>query len=273
MSSNPSAIETLGHNLPVGFTSKGQRFDTFELGPLRGRLRRELAVTNNAYTQKLIALRHAVTKLGNLDSPPSEFLSKLTLQDVDYIMLCLSARELDGKIQIDTKCPEREGGCNGEISVSVDLMKVALLPGNEVQYGEGIVYQDCTIKHPRTGVVENITFRVAALKDLEGTAESFMRAARLSRSGDNTAMSELVNLGLAKDIIKYEGKAVSVDQLENMDLRLYDAIVEVRNRDVDPRHIDGEVEIVCPHCGHKFITGLDVEAWMSPFASRTLSES
>ena len=39
--SNPKAMETLGLELPIGFKRSEQLIKSFELGPVRGRLRRE----------------------------------------------------------------------------------------------------------------------------------------------------------------------------------------------------------------------------------------
>ena len=88
------AFERWGFNLPVGFRIKGREMRSFEIGPLRGRLRRELVNVSGrpAPYEHLAALQHVVTDLGGMGPPSKSDLLRLTLADMEYIFYCVACR-------------------------------------------------------------------------------------------------------------------------------------------------------------------------------------
>lgn len=261
-----SALLTLGNKLPIGMMAKGQKFDTFEVGYARGSLRRQLnnVIGNNMNKIHIVALQHLLTKLGNLETPPAEFVQRLTQVDVEYIMLFLTTRDLDNKIPLNVRCASEDGGgCGFEIKDTVAPSNVEMLDGDPVEFVDDKATQVTSIFDPSTNSVVPVRFRLMTLKDGDEEYERATQTVRKNKAG--VAIGDILNDQLCRYMMDYNGrgKGLSSEELDKLPLSTYDALIQAYTDLKTPR-LDLEVAVTCPKCGNVVTTQLPYNEWLRP---------
>ena len=271
--SNPKAMETLGLELPIGFKRSEQLIKSFELGPVRGRLRREFFNLNKRSPGKetFCALKHVITTLGNVTGakPIENLLKSLPVPDVDYIYLCLNAQEGKGKITWDFKCETEDGrGCGAEMEISIDPTEVELVEASPpIEYDEkGRAVQAVEVFDPVTGTKIPVTYKVTTLGD---QIKMFDRMQSQSDELGNFIFFQLASMMLDYD---NKGRGLTVEELDDLPIATLDALINA-NEQYNPTQIDSDIEVVCGNCGMKHEEVLPVDRWLAPFARKTPSGS
>ncbi len=271
MSDNPKAIETLEFNLPIGFKHKGAEFKTFELGPVRGKLRRDFfnLKKRSPARETLCALKHVVTKLGAVDVPVEEFLLRLPIPDIDYLYLCLNKQEGTGFIEWKFKCGAESGdGCGAEMDLSIDPYDIELISAKpEIVFTDkGVPTQTVMFKDPTDNSEFPITYKVPTLGD------QIKMFDRMSSAQDD--IGNFVFHQISAMMLDYNntGRGLTVEELDNLPLATVDALIN-DNQNYNPPQIDSELEIVCGECGRVHEEVLPVDNWLVPFARKTPSKS
>lgn len=265
-----SALELLGPELPVGFTLRGQEFKTFELGPVQGRLRRELLNKSSPFQQTITCLEHVIKRLGTVSGPPRELLLRLTRSDVDYINWCLCTRELGDTVTWNHTCGiadigDREG-CQKETPIIVRTLDVGLNAASPtMEYDDkGQVFQKVKFWDPIEKRDVPVTFRLLTLGDqlklfkMPKSAQDF-----IAELGDSLARQ------LSALMMDYDnrGSGLSVGDMDNLPMQTFDALMEGQSK-FTPRMLDMDIVATCQECGRRIETTLQTERWSDPFASR-----
>lgn len=258
------AIE-LGATLPIGFTSKGKEFKEFELGPVKGRLRRDYLNLRkrSPARETLVALKHVLTRLGPLDKPAEAFMRRLTLPDIDYIFLLICASESEeGLIKWEHTCPEDAGGCGNVNKLSVTPSDVELVDANPaIQFTEdGNPIQITEFEDPITGKQSKIVFRVPTLDDQIKLFDKMS-------TGNQETFGNFIFHQMANMMIDYDdrGKGLSVDELDDFPVKTVDALLE-HNNTHRPTQLDTEVIYSCSQCGMEHTVQLPLDSWLAPFS-------
>ena len=266
-------METLGLELPIGFKRSEQLIKSFELGPVRGRLRREFFNLKKRSPGKetLCALKHVITTLGNVTGakPIENLLKSLPVPDVDYIYLCLNAQEGKGKITWDFKCETEDGrGCGAEMEISIDPTEVELVEASPpIEYDEkGRAVQAVEVFDPVTGTKIPVTYKVTTLGD---QIKMFDRMQSQSDELGNFIFFQLASMMLDYD---NKGRGLTVEELDDLPIATLDALINA-NEQYNPTQIDSDIEVVCGNCGMKHEEVLPVDRWLAPFARKTPSGS
>ncbi len=271
-----SAIEKLETSLPIGFNSKNTEFKEFELGPVKGRLRREYLNLRkrSPARETLVALKHVVTRLGPIDKPDENLIQRLPLPDVDYLFLLISAREFEGgKITWNIDCGDPEdpetAGCGTELSLSVDPGDVGLLEANPaVEFSDkGRPIQRVLFKDPVSGREIPIVWAVPTLGDQISLFD------KLSAT-KGVDFGNLLFYQMSHIMIDYDdrGKGLTVEEIDDLPVRTVDALLEHNNKH-NPTQLDTEVTVTCDNCGATHAVELPLEEWLVPFAGRRPSKS
>ena len=274
-----SAIEELGTTLPIGFSYKDTEFNEFELGDVKGRLRREyLNIRKRSPAREtLVAVKHVLTKLGPINKPDDATIKRLTLPDIDYMFLLISAKESEtGEIKWETTCGEGtgdqdivEGGCGAELEVSVNPYDIALVKAKpDIEFSSaGAPIQRTEFTDPVTGRDIPIIWKIPTLGDQIKLFD------KLSNS-KNAEFGNLLFYQMVSVMLDYDGKGrgLTVGELDDLPVRTVDALLEY-NKKHKPTQLDTEVEVTCQQCGTEHVLELPLEEWTLPFASRGLSQS
>lgn len=271
MSENKKAIDHLEFNLPIGFKCKGAEFKTFELGAVKGKLRRDFfnLKKRSPGRETLTALKHVVTKLGNVDAPVESFFLQLPVPDIDYIYLCMNKMEGDNVIAWDFTCSTPDGdGCGTEMKLNIDPADVGLVEANPpIEYNEkGSPVQTVMFEDPITSTVVPITYKIPTLGD---------QIKMFDRMNANDAnLGNFIFHQISSMMLDYNntGRGLSVEELDDLPMATLDALLN-QNDKYNPTQIDSELEIVCSNCGMKHEEVLPVDNWLVPFAPKTPSES
>lgn len=271
----PGAIEALGFTLPIPFQLQKTTFSTFEFGSLSGRLRRELANSPNPYRSSIIALRHALAKLGPIDLPSEHFVSAIPAPCVEYLHLLLTARSIEGKSKVlvqQVTCGDSdmgmEEGCGAKITMRTPLDKVQLVQGSApvLLNAKGQAYQELSFEDPENPRTVLVKYRVPTLADQESLWLK-MSASKGRNIGDFTQhqMCQLM------DDYDGRGHGLSFEEMDALPLRTYDAL-QAAAQGRYPTHIDTDVVVRCNKCGREHGLTLPVGEWMRPF-EKAVSES
>ena len=268
-----SAMEELGGNLPIGFFYRDTEFKEFEITNVKGRLRREyLNIKKRTPAREtLTALKHVVTQLGPIPKPDESTIKKMTLPDIDYLFLLVSAQESDdGLIKWDYRCGEEmedgsiQGGCGAEISVSVNPFDVALIKADpEIElHSSGTPIQRVMFKDPVTAKEIPIVWKIPTLGDQIKLFDKL-------NSSKGTDFGNLLFYQMASVMMDYDGRGrgLTVAELDDMPVRTVDALLE-HNKKHKPTQLDTEVSVTCDSCGTVHTTELPLEDWTLPFVNR-----
>jgi hypothetical protein len=274
-----SAIEELGTTLPIGFSYKETAFSEFELGDVKGRLRREyLNIRKRSPAREtLVAIKHVLTRLGPINKPDEATIKRLTLPDIDYMFLLISAKESEtGEIKWEATCGDSEegqeiveGGCGAVLEVAVNPYDVALLKANpEIEFSNlGEPIQKTEFTDPATGRSIPIIWKIPTLGDQIKLFD------KLSNS-KNAEFGNLLFYQMVSVMLDYDGKGrgLTVAELDELPVRTVDALLEY-NKLHKPTQLDTEVEVTCQQCGTEHLLELPLEEWTIPFANRGLSQT
>lgn len=268
MSEHPSALAALGNTLPIGFKVQNKLLSEFTIGPIKGSLRRQLLnVSSKPYPyQTLVALRHIILELGGLGLPPEALLRRLTLIDVEYLMLCISQQETTA-IEVKLACE----GCERPLEGRINHADVALVPGSAgVEFTkDGDPFQRLVFEDPITGRSIEVLNRVSTLGD---QLRLFDKLALQRGKRDADRMGDITFEQVALTMIGFDGgPPLKVTQLDDLHYRTADALLSA-SRQVFCRHLDTDVEFTCENCGTKNATGLPLEGWLVPFAPTVSSK-
>ena len=262
------AIETLGFTLPIEFHLQKTLFKDFVFGPLAGRLRRELSNTTNPYRSSIVALRHAIAKLGPIDKPGEQFIRNIPAPSAEYIHLVRTAHEIDGPkkilVQSITCGDENMGmmeGCGAKIKVKTNLADVQMVEGTaQILYtSEGLPYQELTFVDPETQKQIMIKYRVPTLGDQESLWEK-MRAKKGEDPGD------FLQHQTSHLMYDYDGRGrgLTFEELDALPIKTYDAMMKAASNRYPP-HVDTDITVRCGNCAREHELPLAVGEWMRPF--------
>lgn len=258
------------YRLPVGIMHRNIKLDTFELRVPRGRLRQELSnrPSSSGYADiEITALTHVVSKLGTLDNPPADLVSKLTVPDRDYIHLCMSELVDGGKIDLQGNICE---SCGAHYDDSVNVGDI------------GMIGQDAKVSFAADGrAVSKVSFKSAKGADFE------VEVALQTLSDMRLAQKKLQNLpkdGSGFGDMQFElysvlitdwnrtGKGITARELGELDLDVFDAFEAAAGK-IELPQPDPEVILSCPTCKHTQNRGLQFDSWLIPFAAKGRKKS
>ena len=214
-------------NLPGGFVDGDRRVATALLRPLTGREEEWLAGAQGVPNARRVTQVLSSCVIA-LDSQPvtSDAVRRLLVGDRDFLILQLRRLTLGDQVSAVVTCP----ACNGSLDMDFRLSEVPVEPRPQIS-------QDYTVVAERSG--------------RPGRAIRF----RLPTGADQEAV-------LGTDLPAAETKLLDACVLDDGGQSLTDeerAMVMAEMEKVAPQ-VDLELELVCPECGHQFISPCDLTA-------------
>ena len=272
MSERPeSAFERWGYKLPIGFYINDFHVDSFELGPVRGSLRRQLAnlMGRTEPWTSLEVLKHCVMSLGDgLGPPSSDLLRRLPSPDVEYILYVIACREMPQVPLDELVCQELHGSgvCGQELSGEVALQGVGVVEATaEVAFVGG----DPTILKQFHDPIEDrsisVRYRVSNLGDEIQMMDDLSNA--ISPDGHITTMGNLTFSQHAATMVDYDdrGAGLTTAELDELHYKTVTALTETLD-DVHPASVDTDVKVRCPRCRGVNEAQLPLKRWLRPLA-------
>lgn len=258
------------YRLPVGIMHRGVKFDTFELRVPRGRLRQELSNRPNSagYADiEITALTHVISKLGTVDNPPMDLVSKLTISDRDYIHLCMSELVDDGKIDLQGNICE---SCGTHFDDSVNAGDVSMI-GKDAQVAFAADGRAVSRVNFKSAKGTDYTAEVA-LQTLADLRLAQKKLQNLPKDGSGFGDMQFELYAVLITDWNNTGKGISAKELGDLDLDVFDAFEAAAGK-IELPQPDPEVILACPTCKHTQNRGLQFDAWLIPFAAKGRKKS
>jgi hypothetical protein len=251
------------YRLPVGIMHRNTKLDTFELRVPRGRLRQELSNRPNTSGMadiEITALVHVVSKIGTIDNPPADLVSKLTVSDRDYIHLCMSELIDEGRLNLLRNVCE---SCGAGFDDSVNAADVAIIGTDAVISFSADGRAVSTIKFKSAkGADYQATVALQTLNDMR-VAQKKLQNLPKDGSGFGDMQFELYSTLIVD--WNQTGKGISARELGELDLDVFDAFEAAAGK-IELPQPDPEVILACPTCKHQQTRGLQFDEWLIPFA-------
>jgi len=263
-----TAFDRWGFTLPVPFRINDKEINSFELGPVRGRLRRELANLSGKAEpwETLAVLKHVVTDLGGLGPPDSNLLRRLPMPSAEYILFVLQLQRMP-EVPFEAPCTvNRLDGdiCGNILKVTIPMKDIGVIEANtEMFYSDR--GEPCVDRHfsdPVTGKRICVRYKLSNLGDVIKFVDKMIdRGAE--RMGD-TAFEEA-----SATMIDYDdmGRGLTVQELEDLPYDTAAALLE-QGAEVHPASVDTDLDIECERCGGEAEMPLPLKRWLVPLAPK-----
>ena len=260
-----TAFERWGNKLPLGFYIKEYHVNDFELGPVRGSLRRELTnlLGRSLPRSQLAVLKHCVTILGNKLGPPTEdTLRLLPMPDVEYLLYVLQLRELPEFVIDDIECQNVVGNrvCGAKTSVRVPMRNVGTVDATtEIEYVGGAPTVLRSFFDPVEQREIAVRYRIPNLGDHIGIVDQIFDDETGERTGDTMFDQH------AATMVDYDGRGRGLTKREFEDMNFHTINALINNlSDVHPASVDTDLEVTCPSCRQAIALDLPLMRWTRP---------
>lgn len=271
-----SALSHFGFNLPIGVKIADAHASSFELGPVRGKLRREILNTFNVAAQKVVVLRHVLKDLGGIPTPSENVIKRIPAPDADYVYFVLQIQQGGQKLEWEYQCGEAgDEGCGTKNQAALDLNTVGAIQGtDEIQWtSSGLPYVSVYFQDPYEGREIEIQQRVPLLEDEVKFSERMSRQ-HLGQQGRMTDMGSFLVWQTSSLMINYDGlgKGLTPAEMDDLPIDTFDALYQ-RMQERRITQLDTEVVAECETCGVENRVMLPIDRWLYPFGGKTRSEN